>query len=629
VPNHTYKRMEKPCTNMDPHPRHEDQDQDHDEEGVLHSVSASVIAKTDQNQNEDGHRTGRSTSMTWFSSLTRKSGSAVKITSPKKRSFSNTLSPSRRTPEPSRLNNSSDWDLCDGRQTCLGEVEQEQKRQQLPLPDLVISPSKSAECLDSSGDSSILIRSSDNNSSSSLMSNDNSRSRANSSLSNILTDILSRDQSTVLDTSLSELAEEEEVPKEEVSKSRRGLTRNAAVIRLANHSSYSNISSSVDMESLDSFVMDDDRLIPNRSHSIRTTDSSGSATIDRSLSARSKRQQKDRLLLHGVKQFNLDPLKGLKLLEERGFLEMTPESVAQFLFRQERLSKKQIGTFLGSHQDFNKQVLSIFVNLHQFSHLLLVQALRQFLWSFRLPGEAMQIDRVMDSFAAHYCAQNPNIFEERDTCFILSFSIIMLNTALHNPNAKIKISAEQFVKQNRGINSGRDLPNDMLEAIYRNIKEEPFKIPDETYDDLMYTFFSPEREGWLEKQGGNWKNWKRRWFVLNDRCLYYFQHTAENAPKGIIPLEGVKVRPLPNKNGKDWVFEIFSDSGSEVVKGCKTDSHGAVVQGNHKHYRMAASTQEERDHWMSAIEDSIEDNPFCRIIEEKKASRRHMELNGS
>ena len=120
----------------------------------------------------------------------------------------------------------------------------------------------------------------------------------------------------------------------------------------------------------------------------------------------------------------------------------------------------------------------------------------------RLPGEAMQIDRVMDSFAAHYCAQNPNIFEERDTCFILSFSIIMLNTALHNPNAKIKISAEQFVKQNRGINSGKDLPNDMLEAIYRNIKEEPFKIPDETYDDLMYTFFSPEREGWLEKQVG-------------------------------------------------------------------------------------------------------------------------------
>ena len=118
----------------------------------------------------------------------------------------------------------------------------------------------------------------------------------------------------------------------------------------------------------------------------------------------------------------------------------------------------------------------------------------------RLPGEALQIDRIMEAFAAAFCEQNPGIFDEQDTCFILAFSIIMLNTALHNPNAKIKISAEQFVKQNRGINSGRDLPNDMLEAIYRNIKEEPFKIPDETYDDLMYTFFSPEREGWLMKQ---------------------------------------------------------------------------------------------------------------------------------
>jgi Sec7-like guanine-nucleotide exchange factor len=57
---------------------------------------------------------------------------------------------------------------------------------------------------------------------------------------------------------------------------------------------------------------------------------------------------------------------------------------------------------------------------------------------------------------------------EPDTCFILSFSIIMLNTALHNPNAKMKITADMFVKQNKGINSGKDLPADMLEAIFRS-----------------------------------------------------------------------------------------------------------------------------------------------------------------
>ena len=42
----------------------------------------------------------------------------------------------------------------------------------------------------------------------------------------------------------------------------------------------------------------------------------------------------------------------------------------------------------------------------------------------------------------------------------------------------------------------------LQEQIYRSIKEEPFRIPDENYDDLMYTFFSPEKEGWLLKEGG-------------------------------------------------------------------------------------------------------------------------------
>ena len=114
----------------------------------------------------------------------------------------------------------------------------------------------------------------------------------------------------------------------------------------------------------------------------------------------------------------------------------------------------------------------------------------------------MQIDRIMEAFAKHYCKQNPNLFEDTDVCYILSFSIIMLNTTLHNVNVKNKISMDQFIAQNRGINSGKDLPRDILELIYKNIKEEPFQIPDESYDDLMYTFFSPEWEGWLLKQGG-------------------------------------------------------------------------------------------------------------------------------
>ena len=64
-----------------------------------------------------------------------------------------------------------------------------------------------------------------------------------------------------------------------------------------------------------------------------------------------------------------------------------------------RLNKTMIGDYLGERSDFNEAVLKAFVELHDFTDLILVQALRQFLWSFRLPGEAQKIDRMMESFA--------------------------------------------------------------------------------------------------------------------------------------------------------------------------------------------------------------------------------------
>jgi len=30
--------------------------------------------------------------------------------------------------------------------------------------------------------------------------------------------------------------------------------------------------------------------------------------------------------------------------------------------------------------------------------------------------------------------------------------------------------------------------------------------------------------------GGRYKSWKRRWFILNDNCLYYFQFTTVSSP---------------------------------------------------------------------------------------------------
>jgi cytohesin len=117
-------------------------------------------------------------------------------------------------------------------------------------------------------------------------------------------------------------------------------------------------------------------------------------------------------------------------------------------------------------------VLKAFVDLHDFTDLILVQALRQFLWSFRLPGEAQKIDRMMETFAQRYCQLNPNIFSNTDTCYVLSFAVIMLNTSLHNPSVKEKSTLEQFITMNRGINDGKDLPRDILEVIRPEFRPE-------------------------------------------------------------------------------------------------------------------------------------------------------------
>ncbi|XP_075871828.1 cytohesin-2-like [Nelusetta ayraudi] len=319
-----------------------------------------------------------------------------------------------------------------------------------------------------------------------------------------------------------------------------------------------------------------------------------------------------RKFLRGKKKFNMDPKKGVQYLVENSLLEKKPPSVATFLYKEEGLNKTAIGNFLGEREEFHLETLKAFVDLHEFSDLNLVQALRQFLWSFRLPGEAQKIDRMMEAFASRYCDCNPGVFQSTDTCYILSFAVIMLNTSLHNPNVKDKPSLHCFISMNRGINNGANLPAELLTKLYASIRSEPFKIPEDDGNDLTLTFFNPDREGWLLKMGGRVKTWKRRWFILTDSCLYYFEYTTDKDPIGIIPLENLCVRTLQDA-GKPYCLELFNPNGQKI-KACKTENKGRVVQGKHQSYKLSAASQNERDSWIDAISTSVTRNPFSDLM---------------
>ncbi|XP_069021523.1 cytohesin-4 isoform X1 [Embiotoca jacksoni] len=329
-----------------------------------------------------------------------------------------------------------------------------------------------------------------------------------------------------------------------------------------------------------------------------------------------KNDMRSRRFLRGKKKFNMAPKTGVQYLVEHELLEWRADSVAEFLYKEEGLNKTAIGNFLGERDKMHLQVLKAFVCLHEFSDLNLVQALRQFLWSFRLPGEAQKIDRMMEAFASRYCECNPGVFQSTDTCYILSFAIIMLNTSLHNPNVKDKPSLQRFVAMNRGINNGEDLPAELLTKLYASIRSEPFKIPEDDGNDLTLTFFNPDREGWLLKMGGRVKTWKRRWFILTDSCLYYFEYTTDKDPIGIIPLENLSVRQLQD-SGKPFCLELYNCKGQKI-KACKTENKGRVVQGKHQSYRLSAAGAAERDDWIDAIRASITKDPFYDLVSLRK-----------
>jgi len=152
-------------------------------------------------------------------------------------------------------------------------------------------------------------------------------------------------------------------------------------------------------------------------------------------------------------------------------------SVARFLKTCPSLDKELVGTYLSYPKDvpkyaFHGQVRRAFMASFDFSGQSIVEALRTLLDCFRLPGEAQKIEVLMEEFSKAYFKHSPGPMAEADTAFVLSYSIIMLNTDLHNPSVHRKMRLDQFIKNNRGINADEDLPVEYLTSIYNEIAEK-------------------------------------------------------------------------------------------------------------------------------------------------------------
>ncbi|KAJ4501838.1 hypothetical protein C8R41DRAFT_873085 [Lentinula lateritia] len=200
-----------------------------------------------------------------------------------------------------------------------------------------------------------------------------------------------------------------------------------------------------------------------------------------------------KLILTGASRFNIKPKTGLAFLEENGLIYADlsdqvdkPLSLAKFLKSCSCLDKRLLGDFI-SRPD-NLDVLKAFIGLSNFKDKPIADAMRELLESFRLPGEAQQIARITETFASTYFAAGPAEIKSEDAVYVLAYSVILLNTDLHNPQVRKRMSFEEYQRNLRGVNDGSDFSPEFLQEIYDTIRKREIVMPEEHTGSLGFEY---------------------------------------------------------------------------------------------------------------------------------------------
>ncbi|KAF1392238.1 hypothetical protein PFLUV_G00050720 [Perca fluviatilis] len=119
------------------------------------------------------------------------------------------------------------------------------------------------------------------------------------------------------------------------------------------------------------------------------------------------------------------------------------------------------------------------------------------------------------------------------------------------------------------------------------------------------------KQGWLYKQASSGvKQWNKRWFVLADRCLFYYKDEKEDTVLGSLPLLSFRiggVEPSDNITRK-FAFKVNSEKEEgedgelqEPVVFCMQAEHAGT-----RTYYFSADSHEEQEGWIRAMSEAAE-----------------------
>ena len=210
------------------------------------------------------------------------------------------------------------------------------------------------------------------------------------------------------------------------------------------------------------------------------------------------------LIKHFSKEYNLVPLKkndkfDTLILENQQKYEELAKTVALLIRYSNYVNIENLFEIMAENNPFSNLILKEYSKTYNFKGYNIIKAMNLFMSTFRLMGESYNIYNFICAFGSKYYEDNKDIYEknklnkekekdkDKDKNIIeisfksdeevtsFAYSIMILNTDLHNPNVINKMTVEEFIKNNKSSGLFTDVPEEYFKEIYQEIHENELK----------------------------------------------------------------------------------------------------------------------------------------------------------
>ena len=200
------------------------------------------------------------------------------------------------------------------------------------------------------------------------------------------------------------------------------------------------------------------------------------------------------LINHFSNEYNLVPIKkNVKfdslIPENQKKYEELAKTVALLIRYSNYVNIENLFEIMAQNNAFSNLILKEYSKTYNFKGYNIIKAMNLFMSTFRLMGESYNIYNFICAFGSKYYEDNKDIgeknklnknnnwvtFKSDEEVTSFAYSIMILNTDLHNPNVLNKMTVEEFIKNNKSSGLFTEVPEEYFKEIYQEIYDNELK----------------------------------------------------------------------------------------------------------------------------------------------------------